>query len=113
MAAKKQTKTRKASLNTILSTVEHGFSDLEGKMDRKFSAIAEDITEIKSTMATKGDVRGIVREELKSIETRLAAVEGKVAGIDRRLDAEAMRRDGEKIPVRVDKLEKKVSGTHR
>ena len=57
-------------------------------------------------MATKDDVREIVRDELKPIETRLAAVEGKVAGIDRRLDAEAIKRDDEKIPTRVIKIEK-------
>jgi hypothetical protein len=113
MEAKKPTKKRKASLDTILSTVQRGFADLEGKMDRGFAKVVDDITDIKSTMATKDDVRDIVREELKPIETRLAAVDGKVAGIDRRLDAEAIKRDGEKIPARVDKLEKKVFDTHR
>jgi hypothetical protein len=102
MAAKKRTKTRKASFDTILSTVEHGFA-----------AVADDIAHLRKEMATNDDVRVIVRDELKPIETRLAAVEGKVAGIDRRLDVEAMRRDDEKIPVRVDKLEKKVFGAHR
>jgi hypothetical protein len=113
MAAKKPTKKRKASLDIILSTVQRGFADLEGKMDRGFAAVADDIADIKSTMATKHDVRDIVREELKPIETRLAAVDGKIAGIDGRLDAEAIKRDDEKIPVRVDKLEKKIFGTHR
>ena len=64
-------------------------------------------------MPTKDDVREVVREELKPIETRLAAVEGKVAGIDRRLDTEAMRRDDEKLPARVARIEKKVFGTPR
>jgi hypothetical protein len=90
--------------------------------DKKFAALAEDITDIKKTMATKDDivnmatkddVRKIVREELKPIETRLMSVESKVAGIDRRLDAEAMRRDDEKIPARVTHLEKKVFGAPR
>jgi hypothetical protein len=76
MEAKKPTKKRKASLDTILSTVQRGFADLEGKMDRGFAAVADDIADIKSTMATKDDVRDIVREELKPIETRLAAVDG-------------------------------------
>ena len=62
-------------------------------------------------MATKSDVRGIIRGELKPLATRLIAVESKVSGIDRRLDAEAIRREDEKIPARVLKLEKKVFGT--
>lgn len=65
-------------------------------------------------LPTRDDVREIVREEvkeeLKPVETRLIAVEGKVAGIDRRLDAEAMRRDDEKIPARIAHIEEKLFG---
>jgi hypothetical protein len=57
MAPKKLTenpnKKRKATLDSVLSTVERGFADLEGKMDRGFAAVADDITDIKSKMATK------------------------------------------------------------
>jgi hypothetical protein len=56
MAAKTRTKKRKATLDSVLSTVERGFADLEGKMDRGFAAVAEDITDIKSKMATKDDI---------------------------------------------------------
>jgi|SRR3989338_1675038 len=72
--------------------------------------VGEMLTHVVKHMATKEDVREIVKKELKPIETRLAAVEGKVSGIDRRLDAEAMRRDDEKIPARVATIEKKVFG---
>jgi hypothetical protein len=40
MAAKNWTKMRKATLDSVLSTVERGFADLEGKMDRGFAAVA-------------------------------------------------------------------------
>jgi hypothetical protein len=38
MAAKNRTKKRKATLDSVLSTVERGFADLEGKMERGFAA---------------------------------------------------------------------------
>jgi hypothetical protein len=100
---------QKITLSALATLLTKGFASA----DKKFAALTDDIADLRKDMATKDDVRGIVREELKPIETRLAAVEGKVAGIDRRLDAEAIKRDDEKIPVRVDKLEKKVFGTHR
>ncbi len=58
MIAKKPTKKQKASLDTVLSTVERGFA-----------AVAEDIADIKGKMATKDDVRVIVRDELKPIRS--------------------------------------------
>jgi hypothetical protein len=48
MAAKKTNKKRKASLDAILSTVERGFA-----------AVADDIAEIKSKMATKDDIADV------------------------------------------------------
>ena len=71
---RKPTKKRKVSLDTILSTVERGFADIERKMDRGFAAVADDITDIKSTMATKADVRNIVGEELAAIRTELKSI---------------------------------------
>jgi gas vesicle protein len=59
MAEKTRTKKRKATLDSVLSTVERGFADLEGKMDRGFAAVAEDITDIKSKMATKDDIADV------------------------------------------------------
>jgi len=75
--------------------------------------VGEMLTHVVKHMATKDDVRRIVGEKLKPIDSRLAAVEGKVSGIDRRLDTEAMRRDDEKIPTRVAHIEKKVFGASR
>ena len=51
---------KKTTLDTILSTVEGGFA-----------AVASDIADIKSTMATKDDVRAIVHEELRPIWSEL------------------------------------------
>jgi hypothetical protein len=53
MAAKTRTKKSKVTLDSVLSTVERSFADLEGKMDRGFAAVAEDITDIKSKMASR------------------------------------------------------------
>jgi hypothetical protein len=51
MAAKNPNKKRKATLDSVLSTVKRGFADLEGKMDRGFAAVAEDIVAIKDDIA--------------------------------------------------------------
>jgi hypothetical protein len=95
MAAKKPTKKRKASLYTILSTVEGGFADLEGKMDRRFAAVAEDIGDIKNKMATKPDiadmatkdgVRNTVREELKPIRSDLKPIRDELDDLREKLE---------------------------
>ena len=69
MASKKPIKKTAptATLANILSTVKRGLATLEGTMERNFAAVAEDIADIKSTMATKDEVRAIVREELAPI----------------------------------------------
>ena len=54
---------KKTTLDTILSTVEGGFA-----------AVASDIADIKSTMATKDDVRAIVHEELRPIWSELKSI---------------------------------------
>jgi len=71
MAAKKTTKNRKATLDSILSTVERGFA-----------AVAEDIADIKTKMATKDD--------LAAVETRL----------DRRID---------KLDAKFDRVDTKLT----
>jgi hypothetical protein len=59
MAAKNPNKKRKATLDSVLSTVQHGFADLEGKMERGFAAAADDIADIKSKMATKDEIADV------------------------------------------------------
>ena len=74
MAAKKKpTKKPKATLDSVLSTVERGFADLEAKMDRGFAAVADDITDIKSKMATKDDIANL-GEQLTSVERELKSI---------------------------------------
>jgi hypothetical protein len=87
MAAENPNKKRKATLDAILSTVERGFADLEGKMERGFAAVAEDITDIKSKMATKDDIANLggqltsVERELKSIRRDLDDLREKVENV--------------------------------
>jgi predicted nucleic acid-binding Zn-ribbon protein len=88
MAAKKKpTNKPKATLDSVLSTVERGFAHLEGKMDRGFAAVAEDITDIKSKMATKDDIANLggqltsVERELKSIRRDLDDLREKVENV--------------------------------
>jgi hypothetical protein len=99
MAAKNPTKKRKASLDIILSTVERGFT-----------AVAEDIANIKSRMATKDDIGAIHKtldEHTKTLAEHsrdLITIKHDVAiNLDKRLQ----------IEVRVNKLEKNVFGAHR
>jgi hypothetical protein len=80
MAAKKPTKKRIASLDVILSTVEHGFA-----------AVADDIADIKSKMATKDDIADLRREmatkdDINRLDTKLTKFEEHE--IDKRLQLE-------------------------
>jgi hypothetical protein len=90
-ANKKPTKKPKATLDRVLSTVERGFADLEGKMDRGFAAVADDITDIKSKMATKDDIADLRREmatkdDVNRLDTKLTKFEERE--IDKRLQLE-------------------------
>jgi hypothetical protein len=88
MAAKNPNKKPKATLDSVLSTVERGFADLEGKMDRGFAAVADDIADIKSTMVTKTEFN----EAVEKLDNRLTAVESKIGGIHNRIDDEVLKR---------------------
>jgi hypothetical protein len=95
MAAKKPNK-KKASLDVIRSTVERGFAHLEGKMDRSFAAVAEDIADIKGKMVTKMEFN----EAVEKLDDRLTAVESKIGGIHNRIDDEALKRANLETRVR-------------
>jgi hypothetical protein len=76
----KPTKKRKATLDSVLSTVESGFA-----------AVADDIADIKSKMATKDDIADLRREmatkdDIKRLDTKLTKFEEKE--IDKRLQLE-------------------------
>ena len=75
-------------------------------MDQNLKDVLETVNFIKDRMLTKDDVREVVRKELQPLES-------KVAGIDKRLDIDAVKRDHEKIPTRVADLETDVFGKSR
>ena len=89
--------------------------------------IGETLAFIVERMSTKGDLNNVatkddlkqfatkddMRQMLKPIETRLTAIEGKIDGIDKRLDIDAIKRDHEKLPVRVADLEQELFGKSR
>ena len=53
---------------------------------RGFKAVADDIADIRRDMATRDDVRAIVREELEPVEARLTSIESELRSIRRDLD---------------------------
>lgn len=70
---------KETTLDSLATLVSNGFASA----DKKFTALAEDITEIKSTMATKEDianfatredVRAIVHAEVKPIASELRVI---------------------------------------
>jgi hypothetical protein len=93
MAAQKPNKKRKASLDIILSTVERGFA-----------AVAEDIADIKSKMATKDD--------LAAVETRLDRRIDKLDGKLDRLDTKLTKFEEHEIDKRL-QLEVRVSAIEK
>jgi chromosome segregation ATPase len=72
MAQKKSAKPPKATLDKILSTMERGFAS----SDRKFTALAEDIADIKAEL--KGDIT--------ALGGQLTGIEGVLKEIRRDLD---------------------------
>jgi hypothetical protein len=85
MAAKNRTKKPKATLDSVLSTIERGFA-----------AVADDITDIKSKMATKDDINRLDTKLAKfeeheidkrlQLEVRVSAIE-KHPGLDKKIAA--------------------------
>jgi ABC-type transporter Mla subunit MlaD len=78
MPKKKSPKRPKATLANILSTVERGFA-----------AVAEDITEIKSTMATKADLAALKTElkgDIAALGEQLTSIEATLKSIRKELN---------------------------
>jgi hypothetical protein len=67
---------------------------------------AQIIVMLSEMAATFGD-------RFDKIDQRLLGVENKIAGVDRSLDAEAVRRTERKLPRRVHDLEEKAYGIGR
>src|SRR6267378_218346 len=99
MAPKKATLTTIAThLEKIETRMRQGFASA----DKKFEAIADDIADIKRDMATADELAAVKKE----LGDRITGVESKVDGINRRLDTEALTRGDQKIPERVEAIEK-------
>ena len=85
MAKTKSAKPRKATLDTIFSTMERGFA-----------AVAEDIADIRSKMATKTDLAALetrLDHRIDKLDGKLDRVDGKLGKfeeheIDKRLQLE-------------------------
>jgi len=71
--------------------------------------ILEIVNFIKDKMATSDELAAVQQE----LGDRIAGVESKVSGVNRRLDTEAMARQDQKLPARVSDLEKEVFGQSR
>jgi hypothetical protein len=82
MAAKNPNKKRKATLDSVLSTVNRGFADLEGKMDRGFAAVAEDIVAIKDDIA---DVKSTLADHTKILNDHTCDLSVITTNLDKRL----------------------------
>ena len=87
--------------------------DLAQMMERGFAAIAGDIADIREHMATKDEVAAL-RTELKTdiadlsaeLDDTRAELRGKIDGINRRLDTDAMIRSDLKLPERLAAVER-------
>jgi hypothetical protein len=81
---------------TTLESLAKLISESSASADKKFAALAEDIADIKSTMATKADLA----EAVEKLDNRLTAVESKIGGIHNRIDDEALKRGNLETRVR-------------
>jgi len=85
-------------------TLNH-LADMLAKQGKELHDLTETVGFVVKNMATKDDIN-----ELKD---QIVGVESKVAGINRRLDNDAMLRDDLAIPKRVSALEEKTFGASR
>lgn len=63
-------KTDSTKLDQIIAML----GDMNASMERSFAAVADDIADIKRDLATKDDMRAIVREEIKDVRSELASI---------------------------------------
>jgi hypothetical protein len=98
MAAKKAKRKPKASLDSVLSTVKRGFSDLNGKMDRGFAAVADDIARLD--------------KRVDKLDTKIDGVESNLAGKLNRLDTKLSKFEEREIDKRL-QLDVRVSAIEK
>jgi hypothetical protein len=85
-----------AAKKTTLESLAKLISESAASADKKFAALAEDISDIKATMVTKDDLA----EAVEKLDNRLSAVESKIGGIHNRIDDEALKRGNLETRVR-------------
>jgi hypothetical protein len=85
-----------AGKKTTLESLAKLISESSASADKKFAALAEDISDIKATMVTKDDLA----EAVERLDDRLTAVESKIGGIHNRIDDEALKRGNLETRVR-------------
>jgi predicted nucleic acid-binding Zn-ribbon protein len=82
---------KKTMLDGLAALVSKGFASA----DKKFTALAEDMADIKRTMATKtdiadmatkADVRAIVRDEIKPIRSDLKSIRDELDDLTEKLE---------------------------
>ena len=68
------------------SNIETVLSKLTKSVEAGFTAVAEDLSDIKSVMATKDDVRMIVRGELREVQSELTALRTQLYDLSEKAD---------------------------
>ncbi|MDO8552219.1 MAG: hypothetical protein Q7S01_01665 [bacterium] len=61
---------KKVTLEVLAARIQKGFASVETKMEKGFSAVAEDIADIKRDIATKEQVVAL-HTQVQSIETEI------------------------------------------
>jgi hypothetical protein len=104
MAKKKPKKKSKSTLDSVLSTVTRAFAGLEGKMDRGFAAVADDLADIRAKMATKDDLAAAETR----LDRRIDKLDGKLDRVDTKLTKFEEREIDKRLQldVRVSAIEK-------
>ena len=68
------------------SNIETILAKISKTVEAGFAAVAEDLSDIKSVMATKDDLRVIVREELRDLQSELTALRTQLYELSERAD---------------------------
>lgn len=89
---------------------EHGTLKIMAAKKTTLNELGEMLAHVVEHVATKDDVRAIVRGELQPINDRLVSVENKLTGLYRMHEAEGMKVTDLKLPRRLHDLEEEVYG---
>jgi hypothetical protein len=89
-----------AAKKTTLESLAKLISESSASVDKKFAALAEDISDIKSTMATKADI--------SRLDTKIDNVESNLSGQINRIDTKLTKFEEHEIDKRL-QLEVRVT----